>query len=55
MSSKNQTRALHDNKTKAHSDLGIKAVTAAARAGVRLVPENNREKQNSTKEEETDE
>jgi hypothetical protein len=50
------------NKTKAHSDLarhyreiGIKAVTAAARAGVRLVPENNREKQNSTKEEETDE
>jgi hypothetical protein len=62
MSSKNQTRALHGNKTKAHSDLarhyreiGIKAVTAAARAGVRLVPENNGEKQNSTKEEETDE
>jgi hypothetical protein len=58
MSSKNQTRNLHGNKTKSQSDLarhyrevGIKAVTAAARAGVSLtapVRENNREKENST-------
>lgn len=65
MSSKNQTRNLQGNKTKSHSDLarhyreiGIKAVTAAARAGVRLtalVRENNREKENSREEKETDE
>jgi hypothetical protein len=60
MSSK-QRRASHDGKNKTHSDLaqhyreiGIKAVTAATRSGVRLVPEN-RKKQNSTEEEETDE
>jgi hypothetical protein len=65
MSSKDQTRNLQGNKTKSHSDLarhyreiGIKAVTAAARAGVRLtalVRENNREKENSREEKETDE
>jgi hypothetical protein len=56
---------LHGNKTKPRSDLarhyrdiGIKAVAAATNAGVRLkalVQENNREKENSTEEKETDE
>jgi hypothetical protein len=65
MSSKNETRSLHGNKTKPRSDLarhyrdiGIKAVAAATRAGVRLralVRENNREKENSKEEKETDE
>jgi hypothetical protein len=65
MSSKNQTRSLHGNKTKPRSDLarhyrdiGIKAVAAATCAGVRLstpVRENNREKENSIEEKETDE
>lgn len=65
MSSKNPTRSLHGNKTKPRSDLarhyrdiGIKAVAAATNAGVRLnalVQENNREKENSTDKEETDE
>jgi hypothetical protein len=54
MSSKNQTRSLHGNKPKPHSDLarhyqeiGIKAVAAVACAGARLaavVRESNREK-----------
>jgi hypothetical protein len=63
MSSKNQTRNLHGNKTKPPSDLsrhyreiGIKAVAAAARnashRGSRST--NNREKENRI-EEETDE
>ena len=63
MSSKKQTRSLHGNKTRAHADLarhyrdiGIKAVTAAARAGVRPFQEDKREKKNSTEgEEEMDE
>jgi len=62
MSSKKQTRSLHGNKTKPHADLvrhyrqvGIKAVTAAASAGVRPFREDKREKKNTTEEEEVDE
>ncbi len=65
MSSKNQTRSVHGNKTNPESDLarhyrdiGIKAVAAATHAGVRfkaLVQEKNGEKENSREEEETDE
>jgi hypothetical protein len=62
MSSKNQTRSLHGNKTKPHADLarhyrdiGIKAVTAAARAEGRLFREDNRKKGNSREEKEADE
>jgi hypothetical protein len=62
MLSKNQTRSLHGNKTKPHADLvrhyrqvGIKAVSAAARAGVRPFREDKRETKTFTEEEEMDE
>ena len=57
MSSKNQTRSLHGNKTKSHFDLsrhyreiGIKAVAAAHGAHLAEMRKNNREKENGTEE-----